>query len=149
MRLERGRREGKGREGVMRGEREKQGGISVSTHRLSFMLTGVSVVSAVFYGVSLVLAGGTGQSCNPNRNFSELLRLVIDDNQTWGGVYLLGQAVLGNASYPLTFGRVLEGCRLNNSLYSTLELDAVFDLEQDIHISAAEQVSARNRVQYC
>jgi hypothetical protein len=106
------------------------------------MLTVVSVLSAASYGVALVLAGGVGQSCEPNRNFSELLRQVIDSNVTWGGTYLLGQAVLGNASYPLTFENVLEGCQLNRSLYVTLELGSILDLERDIHVSDADQVCA-------
>ena len=104
------------------------------------MLAGVCVVSASFHGVALVLAGGLGQGCHPDGNFSELLSAVIDDQTTWGGAHLLGQALLGNASYPLTFRSVIDSCRLNRSLYEALELGCVFNLEEDIYIAAADMV---------
>lgn len=108
--------------------------------RLSFVLGVICALSAVFHGVSLVLAGGLGQSCQPYGNFSELLRLVIDDNMTWRGNHLLGKAVLGNGSYPLTFRGVLESCQLNESLYNSLHLGNRFDLEECIYVSAEEKV---------
>ena len=104
------------------------------------MMTGVCILSAIFYGVSLVIAGGIGQSCHPHGNFSELLRLVIDDNRTWRGTHLLGLAIHGNRSYPLTFKSVLDDCRLNLSLYTSLKLGDRFNLEQDIGILDEDKV---------
>ena len=112
--------------------------------RISFSLTGVSIVSALTHGTAIVLAGGLGQSCRPNRDFSQVLRSVIDDSSTWGGAYLLGQALHGNASYPLTFGNVLERCGQNYSLHESLELENVFDFEEKIFILPADQVSNEN-----
>lgn len=104
------------------------------------MLTGVCAVSAAFYGVSLVIAGGLGQGCLPDENFSELLSMVVDDKETWGGTYLLGKALLNNGSFPLTFKDVLENCRLNHSLYTSLQLSNRFNFEEDINVSPAVMV---------
>ena len=98
-------------------------------------------MSAIFHGVSLVIASGLGQGCGPNRNFSELLEMVIDDSRTWRGNYLLGQAIHANGSYPLTFKNLLDNCQQNQSLYWALRLADRFNFEQDIYISAEAMVS--------
>lgn len=116
--------------------------------RLSFMLTGVCVISALFYGVTLVLAGGLGQSCRPNGNLSQILRLVVDDNRTWRGVHLLGQAVLGNASYPLTFEGFLSSCQQNCSLYQSLKLREVLKLDDYFFVPFANMVKMINNLPY-
>ena len=103
-------------------------------------MIGVFISSAIFYGVALVIAGGIGQSCHPHGNFSELLRLVIDDNRTWGGTHLLGLAIHRNGSYPLTFESILDDCRLNRSLYTSLKLGDRFNLEQNIGILDEDKV---------
>ena len=97
--------------------------------RLTFMLTCVCVISALSCAATLVIAGGVGQACHPSGDLSRVLRMVVDDNRTWRGVHLLGQAVLDNASYPLTFESLLSGCQRNLSVYQALQLDQVFNLD--------------------
>lgn len=104
------------------------------------MLAVVCVVASLSYSVSLILAGGLAQGCGPYGNFSDLLSSVIDDNRTWRGVHLLGQSVLGNGSYPLTFASLVERCRNNRSLYEALQLGNRFNFREDLNITAAERV---------
>ena len=93
------------------------------------MLTGVCVASALAGAVCLIIAGGVGQACHPHGNMSQVLKEIVDNTVTWRGGHLLGQAVLGNASYPLTFEDVLQGCRVNQSLYQALKLHHVINLD--------------------
>ena len=99
-------------------------------------------MSAIIHGVSLVIAGGMGQSCHPRDDFSDLISSVIDNNITWRGTYLLGQAVLGNATYPLTFEGVLGRCEMNQSLYASFQLGNSFDLAGTFFVSESDMVSA-------
>jgi len=48
---------------------------------------------------------------------------VIDDYYTWGGEYPLAKMVLDDPEYPLTYQKVLDGCRHGNHLYTVLELE--------------------------
>jgi len=56
--------------------------------------------------------------------------MVVDDTSTWHGSYLMGKAIQGNSSFPLTFEKFLDACRHNDSLYRVLEL------EQQLHLDA-------------
>ena len=118
--------------------------IGVLLYRLSFLLTGVCVVSALSYGTSLVLAGGVGVACGPHGNLSELLQHVVDDNTTWGGAHLLGGALLRNASYPLTFEGALVRCGRNRSLYQSFQLHSRFPLDDYFFISKEHKVCTGN-----
>ena len=110
------------------------------------MLTGVCVISALSYGVTLILAGAMGQSCRPNGNLSQVVRLVVDDNRTWGNTYLLGRSVLGDASYPLSFEGVLDRCRHNLSLFQSFHLERLFNLEDYFHIPLTDMASLKYNI---
>ncbi len=107
------------------------------------MLTGVCVTCAFSGATCLVIAGGVGQTCRPDNDLSQVLKEVVDNAATWRGSYLLGKAVLGNASYPLTFEEVLQSCRENQSLYEALKLRRVVDL--DMYLAPPGEALVRER----
>ena len=109
--------------------------------RLSFTLTAICVISALSAAACLVIAGGVGQSCHPHGNLSHVLQLVVDDTSTWRGSYLLGQAIQGNSSFPLTFEKFLGSCRRNDSLYQVLKLDQKFYLDAYFSLPSTAMVN--------
>ena len=114
--------------------------------RLAFWLYGISVVSAAFYGVFLCVVGVVDQGCGPHGNFSNIMQNVIDNNLSWGESYPLGAAILDNASYPLTMGGVLDGCRRNQSLFTVLHLEQQYNLFDIISIPENESVGHIDKV---
>lgn len=109
--------------------------------RLAFGFSAVCVVSAVFCGVFLCVVGVVDQGCGHHGNFSNLMRYVIDNNQTWGGTYPLGSAIFENGSYPLTVGSVLDGCHRNQPLYTVLQLVHRYNIDDIFDIPKNEEVS--------
>ena len=102
------------------------------------MLVGVCAVSAAGFGVFLILGGVLGRSCGRHGNFSSILDNVVDHSDSWDGGYPLGYWIVGNASFPLTVGGVVNSCRGNLSLYESLQLSVRLDLSS---ISFSDQVS--------
>ena len=99
------------------------------------------MVSAIFCAVSFCVVGMVDQvGCGDHGNFSNLVQNVIDNNQSWGESYPLGASILDNASYPLTVGGVLDGCRRNKSLFTVLELEHQYNLSDIINIPENESV---------
>ena len=111
--------------------------------RLAFGFYGISVVSSIFYGVFLCVVGVMDEGCGIHGNFSNLMQNVIDNNQSWGESYPLGAAILGNTSYPLTVGGVLDGCHRNQSLFTVLQLDHQYNLSDIIDIPHNESVGQK------
>ncbi len=108
-----------------------------SPPRVSFALLAVCIVSAAGFGFFLTVGGVLGRSCGRHGNFSTALTNVVDHSDSWNGGYPLGYWLIGNASYPLTVGGVLERCRRNLSLYESLQLEERLNLNT---ISFREQV---------
>ena len=100
--------------------------------------------SAVFYGVFLCVVGVVNQGCGRHGNFSNIMQNVIDNNLSWGESYPLGAIILDNASYPLTVGGVLDGCRRNQSLFTVLHLEQQYNLLDIINIPENESVGHKN-----
>jgi len=48
---------------------------------------------------------------------------VIDDYNTWGGEYPLAHMVLDDPAYPLTYQKVLNGCRHGDNIFTVLDLE--------------------------
>ena len=94
-------------------------------------------MSAAGFGVFLVLGGVLGRSCGRHGNFSSLLDNVVDHSDSWDDGYPLGDWIIGNTSYPLTVGGVVNSCRGNLSLYESLQLGVRLDLSS---LSFSEQV---------
>ena len=109
--------------------------------RLAFMFSGVSIVSAIFFGFFLCVDGVVGRTCGPYNNFTVIVRQVVDQPATWQGEYPLGRVLLGNSSYPLTVESFLDGCRRNQSLYNVMRLEQRYNLEEVIRIDPSEAVS--------
>ena len=109
--------------------------------RLAFGFSSLCLISSVFFGVFLCLVGVIDQGCGRHGNFSNLMQHVVDNNQTWGATYPLGAAILDNASYPLTVSGVMDGCRRNQSLFTVLQLDNRYHLDDIINISSNDSVS--------
>ncbi len=105
---------------------------------MTFVLVGVCAVSAAGFGVFLILGGVLGRSCGRHGNFSSILDNVVDHSDSWDGGYPLGYWIVGNASFPLTVGGVVNSCRGNLSLYESLQLSVRLDLSS---ISFSDQVS--------
>lgn len=81
------------------------------------------------------------QGCGRHGNFSEVMQYVIDNNQSWGNSFPLGTAVFENSSYPLTVGKVMDGCRRKQSLFNVLHLYNRYNLNDIIDIPESEGVS--------
>lgn len=98
-------------------------------------------MSAVFFGVFLCVVGVVDQGCGRHGNFSSIIQHVIDNNQTWRESYPLGSAIFENGSYPLTVGSVMDGCRRNQSLFTVLQLQHRYNIDDIINIPESEGVS--------
>ena len=94
-------------------------------------------MSSVSFGVFLSMNGVLGPVCGTHNNFTMAIMNVIDNKDTWGGIFPLGLALIGNSSYPLTVQSVLDECRQNHSLYVSLQLVERLDLDA---ISFSEMV---------
>lgn len=123
--------------------------LTVACCRLAFGFSIVCVVSAVFYGVFLCVVGVVDQGCGHHGNFSNLIRYVIDNNQTWGESYPLGSAIFENGSYPLTVGGVLDSCHRHQSLFTVLQLAHRYNIDDIIDIPETEEVSTLYRLIFC
>ena len=66
--------------------------------------------------------GAFGTKICPLFTEDELFTKIIDVPANFNNEYILGKAVLGNASYPLTVKSVLDNCRADATLWQSLQL---------------------------
>ncbi len=55
---------------------------------------------------------------------------TIDQPDLISDGYWLGDVILGNSSIPLTFTSILEECQQNSTIYNTLQLEEVIDVNE-------------------